>query len=169
MIAHVLRSRKIHTDDTPVKVLRPGEPQTRLGRFWVYCGDAPHPYTVYTFTLSRARDGPAQFLAGYGGYDGIAIDSAGKLQLVACGAHMRRKFLVMRAESCEVRLGGAGAVAALLRGLDADVLLAGVIGDDHEGATVRRLLDEAGIDGRMLLIDPARPTTPRWGTCWSSG
>jgi D-beta-D-heptose 7-phosphate kinase/D-beta-D-heptose 1-phosphate adenosyltransferase len=67
--------------------------------------------------------------------------------------------LVMRAESCEVRLGGAGAVAGLLRGLDADVLLVGVIGDDHEGATVRRLLHEAGIDGRMLLVDPARPTT----------
>ena len=111
MIAHVLRSRKIHTDDTPVKVLRPGEPQTRLGRFWVYCGDEQHPYTVYTFTLSRARDGPAQFLAGYegylqadgyGGYDGIALDSAGKLQLVACGAHVRRKFYAQRANAPDV-------------------------------------------------------------------
>jgi D-beta-D-heptose 7-phosphate kinase / D-beta-D-heptose 1-phosphate adenosyltransferase len=67
--------------------------------------------------------------------------------------------LVIRAESCEVRLGGAGAVAALLRGLDADVVLAGVVGEDHEGATVRRLLHEAGIVGRMLLTDSARPTT----------
>ena len=29
---------------------------------------------------------------GYGGYDGIAIESNGKLILVACGAHIRRKF-----------------------------------------------------------------------------
>ena len=38
--------------------------------------------------------------------------------------------LVMQAETCDVRLGGAGAVAGLLRGLDAEVLLAGVVGDD---------------------------------------
>jgi len=67
--------------------------------------------------------------------------------------------LVVQAETCEVRLGGAGAVAGLLRGLDADVLLAGVVGDDPEGRTVRRLLDEAGIDGRMVLTDANRPTT----------
>jgi hypothetical protein len=36
-----------------------------------------------------------------------------------------------------VRLGGAASVAGLLRGLDADVMLAGMIGDD---ATPRRLL-----------------------------
>ncbi len=67
--------------------------------------------------------------------------------------------LVMQAETCDVRLGGAGAVAGLLRGLDAEVLLAGVVGDDPEGRMVRRLLDEAGIDGRMVLTDADRPTT----------
>jgi len=67
--------------------------------------------------------------------------------------------LVAQAETCEVRLGGAGAVAGLLRGLEAEVLVAGVVGDDHEGCTVRRLLDEAGIDGRTVLTDATRPTT----------
>jgi len=54
--------------------------------------------------------------------------------------------LVVQADACEVRLGGAGAVAGLLRGLSAEALVAGVVGDDHEGYTVRRLLEEAGID-----------------------
>jgi D-beta-D-heptose 7-phosphate kinase/D-beta-D-heptose 1-phosphate adenosyltransferase len=67
--------------------------------------------------------------------------------------------LVVQAETCEVRLGGAGAVAGLLRGLDAEVLLAGVVGDDQEGHTIRRLLDEAGIDGGTVLTDADRPTT----------
>ena len=67
--------------------------------------------------------------------------------------------LVVQADTCEVRLGGAGAVAGLLRGLEAEVLLAGIVGDDPEGRIVRRLLDEAGIDGRMVLTDADRPTT----------
>ena len=67
--------------------------------------------------------------------------------------------LVVQADTCEVRLGGAGAVAGLLRGLEAEVLLAGIVGDDPEGRIVRQLLDEAGIDGRLVLTDADRPTT----------
>lgn len=50
-------------------------------------------------------------------------------------------------------------MAGLLRGLEAEVRLAGVVGDDPEGDTVRRLMDEAGIDGRTVLTDAERPTT----------
>jgi hypothetical protein len=67
--------------------------------------------------------------------------------------------LVMQAETCEVRLGGARAVAGLLRGLDVEVLLAGVVGDDPEGRIVRHLLDQAGIEGRQMQTDAHRPTT----------
>jgi D-beta-D-heptose 7-phosphate kinase / D-beta-D-heptose 1-phosphate adenosyltransferase len=67
--------------------------------------------------------------------------------------------LVMQAETCDVRLGGAGAAAGLLRGLDAEVLLAGVVGDDPEGRIVRHLLDQAGIEGRLVQTDAHRPTT----------
>jgi D-beta-D-heptose 7-phosphate kinase / D-beta-D-heptose 1-phosphate adenosyltransferase len=67
--------------------------------------------------------------------------------------------LVMQAETCDVRLGGAGAVAGLLRGLDAEVLLAGVVGDDPEDRIVRHLLDQAGIEGRLVQTDAHRPTT----------
>ncbi len=98
-IARVRLSRVIHTDDTPVPVLDPLLPHTRTGRFWVYCGDADHPYSVYDYTASRKRDGPATFLRDYqgylqadafAGYDGIY--AAGTVQQVLCWAHARRKF-----------------------------------------------------------------------------
>ena len=63
----VLQSPVLWTDDTPVTVLT-GSPQgSRQGRFWAYIADE-HPYTVYDFTESRARDGPADFLPGFAGY-----------------------------------------------------------------------------------------------------
>jgi hypothetical protein len=101
MKSEVLQSRVINTDDTPVPVLDPTLPHTRTGRFWAYCGDAEHPHSVYDYTPSRKRDGPAEFLAGYhgylqadafGGYDGIFAGSQGKIVEVACWAHARRKF-----------------------------------------------------------------------------
>ncbi len=95
----VLQSKTIHTDDTPVKVLDKNLPHTRTGRFWVYAGDHLRPYTVYDYTPSRKRDGPATFLgdwSGYlqadafSGYDGIY--ATGKATQVSCWAHARRKF-----------------------------------------------------------------------------
>jgi transposase len=102
MIGEVLQSRVIHTDDTPVDVLDRSRTQTRTGRFWVYLGDKLHPYTVFSYTPDRSRDGPVQFLKGwsgylqadaFGGYDGIyAGDAGGQVTEVACWAHARRKF-----------------------------------------------------------------------------
>jgi D-beta-D-heptose 7-phosphate kinase / D-beta-D-heptose 1-phosphate adenosyltransferase len=69
--------------------------------------------------------------------------------------------LVLAADAQEARLGGASSVASLLRGLDAEVALAGVIGDDTDGQTVGRLLEEVGIDQGLVLADPARPTTTK--------
>ena len=96
---HILLSRIIHTDDTTVPLLCPGAGKTKTARFWGYLGDAAHPYTVYDFTESRSRDGPAEFLRGfrgylqadaYGGYDGIYSGSSGQVLEVACWAHGRR-------------------------------------------------------------------------------
>jgi transposase len=99
--ARVLQSPVLWTDDTPVTVLGGAEPGSSQGRFWVYIGDAEHPYSVYDFTMSRSRDGPAAFLKdyrgflqadAYGGYDGIFLGSGGAIVEVACWAHARRKF-----------------------------------------------------------------------------
>ena len=95
----VLNSHKIHTDDTPVRVLTPGAGKTREARFWVYVGDAAHPCTVFDYTPNRKREGPKSFLGdyegvlqadAYGGYDGIYAN--GKVTEAGCWAHARRKF-----------------------------------------------------------------------------
>jgi transposase len=99
----VRRSRVIHTDDTTVPVLDRTLPHTRTGRFWIYAGDADHPYFVYDYTPSRKRDGPATFLADYtgylqadafSGYDGIYASRS--VMQVLCWAHARRKFFEAR-------------------------------------------------------------------------
>jgi transposase len=104
----VLKSPILWTDDTTVTVLGGEEPGSSTGRFWVYIGDAEHPYSVYDFTMSRSRDGPAAFLKdyrgflqadAYGGYDGIFFGSGGGIVEVACWAHARRKFFEARSNA----------------------------------------------------------------------
>lgn len=102
MVKLVLGSDVIWTDDTSVRLLdSKAEGGSRLARFWTYISDDPVPYSVYDFTKSWKRDGPANFLKdyhgtmhadAYGGYDGIVSGSNGAIVRVACGAHIRRKF-----------------------------------------------------------------------------
>lgn len=103
----MLQSPVLWTDDTPVTVLSGGKEGSRQGRFWAYIADE-HPYTVYDFTESRARDGPADFLRGfkgylhadaYAGYDQIYLGSNNSIHEVACWAHARRRFFDARNSS----------------------------------------------------------------------
>ena len=96
----VLQSSVMWTDDTSITVL--GGPKGSFrGHFWTYIGDDQHPYSVYDFTTSHTRDGPARFLAsysgylhadGYTGYDGIYLSPNSDVIEVACWFHARRKF-----------------------------------------------------------------------------
>lgn len=97
----VLASHVIHTDDTPVKVRDAWQKRKYTGRFWPYVGDLVHPLTVFDFTTTHQRDGPAAFLKDYrgylqadafSGYDGIYLESQGRIIEVGCWAHARRKF-----------------------------------------------------------------------------
>jgi transposase len=106
--ARVLTSPIVWTDDTPVTVLGGEVPGSSTGRFWVYIGDDEHPDSAYDFTTSRERDGPAEFLKDFrgflqadasGGYDGVYLDSQGKIIEVACWAHARRKFFEARSNA----------------------------------------------------------------------
>lgn len=105
MVASVLQSLWLHTDDTPVKNLDHPPGTTDKSRFWIYYGDRDHPYNVFDFTLNRKRDGPQTFLAdfdgylhadAFSGYDALYLPSprAGHepIKEVACNAHARRKF-----------------------------------------------------------------------------
>ena len=96
----LLKSPVLWTDDTPVTLLGGRQEGSRQGRFWAYIAEE-HPYSVYDFTESRARDGPANFLQrfkgylhadAYGGYDHIFLGSNDSVREVACWAHARRKF-----------------------------------------------------------------------------
>ncbi len=96
----VLQSSVMWTDDTPITVLG-GLKGSFKGYFWIYIGDRQHPYSVYDFTTSRSRDGPASFLERYSGYlhadaytgyDAMFSDIGSKVREVACWSHARRKF-----------------------------------------------------------------------------
>lgn len=106
MSSLVLQSRIIHTDDTTVPMIVPLLGKTVTARFWAYIGDKTHPYTVYDFTDSRKRDGPAFFLKNFrgylqadafSGYDGIFTGSNGTVIEVACSAHARRYWFDAKA------------------------------------------------------------------------
>jgi transposase len=97
----VLASHVIHTDDTSVKIRDAWRKLKHTGRFWPYVGDPLHPLTVFDYTTTHQREGPAAFLKDYrgylqadafNGYDGIYLESQGRIVEVACWAHARRKY-----------------------------------------------------------------------------
>jgi len=101
----VLASHVIHTDDTSVDLRDARKKQKCTSYFWPYVGDARHPLTVFDFTTSHQRAGPAKFLKEYcgyvqadafNGYDGIYLESLGRIIEVACWAHARRKYYECR-------------------------------------------------------------------------
>ncbi|MBQ11645.1 MAG: bifunctional heptose 7-phosphate kinase/heptose 1-phosphate adenyltransferase [Planctomyces sp.] len=67
--------------------------------------------------------------------------------------------MLLREDHREVRLGGAGNVANMLRGLDARVTMAGVIGDDEDGREMQHQLALAGVETELVVTDSTRPTT----------
>jgi D-beta-D-heptose 7-phosphate kinase / D-beta-D-heptose 1-phosphate adenosyltransferase len=67
--------------------------------------------------------------------------------------------ILLREDRQESRLGGAANVANMLRGLEAEVTLAGVVGCDSDGALLAQELNQAGVDCSALVTDSDRPTT----------
>jgi transposase len=99
MLTEVLKSRVVQTDETRLPVQDPNQDKTKSGRLWVFIGDREHPFTVYDYTPTKARDGPATILANFTGFlqadaanvfDGIYLPGA--ITEVACWAHARRYF-----------------------------------------------------------------------------
>ena len=67
--------------------------------------------------------------------------------------------MLLREDKQEVRLGGAANVAHMLVGLEADVEMAGLVGDDQDGREMRDLLATAGVGVELVAVDSCRPTT----------
>lgn len=94
----ILGSGIVHTDDTPVTMLKDSTGVTRTGRVWIYRDIDGRCY--FDFTESRSRDGPQRILGDYEGY--LVADAFpgydkffthGSATEVACWAHARRKFV----------------------------------------------------------------------------
>ena len=67
--------------------------------------------------------------------------------------------VLLRADRDEIRLGGAANVANMVRGLEASVTLATVVGDDANGLLLTDALAESGIGDSAVIRDSSRPTT----------
>ena len=103
---HVRQGQALFADDTPVKLLSPGNKRTKTARIWAYVrderpwkGSAP-PGAWYQFTIDRKGEHPVSHLLdykgwvhadGYTGFNGLFGED--KASEVACMAHIRRKFV----------------------------------------------------------------------------
>jgi D-beta-D-heptose 7-phosphate kinase/D-beta-D-heptose 1-phosphate adenosyltransferase len=67
--------------------------------------------------------------------------------------------ILLRADRREERLGGASSVATMLRALGAKVMLAGIVGNDHDGGRIRQMLTDLSIDHEAVVTDTDRPST----------
>ncbi len=65
---------------------------------------------------------------------------------------------VVRIETESHLLGGAGNVARNITALDGTATLVSLVGEDHEGERLERLLENEGIASRLVRL-PNRPTT----------
>lgn len=96
-----LQSDVVQADETPVRMLAPGQGKTSTTYLWAVLGNSQHPYTTFSFTESRSRAGPAEFFAdfegtlvsdAYIGYELLNSTSQGRIRIAGCYAHARRKF-----------------------------------------------------------------------------
>ena len=102
---YVLAPGKVHSDDTPMPVLVPGNGQTKTGRLWVYvrddrnAGSTMSPAVWFAYSPNRQGLHPQSHLAGFSGvlqadafpgYDKLFADR--QIREAACMAHARRKL-----------------------------------------------------------------------------
>jgi rfaE bifunctional protein kinase chain/domain len=66
---------------------------------------------------------------------------------------------VVDVEKREVRPGGAANAALNVKALGGEVILAGVIGADKQGKSLKKLMGEADFDTSCLIQSPSRQTT----------
>jgi transposase len=112
-IERILAASVIHTDDTEVVLLTPGEGKgSRKARFWIYrSNEVGASYDAFAFTNSRVRAGPDEFLESfrgticgdcYSGYVNIEQVTGGRIAFSACNAHARRYVFNARQQHPEL-------------------------------------------------------------------
>jgi transposase len=145
---YVMGAPIIHTDDTPIKVLAPGNGKTRTGRIWIYLVDerpwagTRAPAAYYQFSPDRKGERPRDHLASFHGviqadaftgYEALTRQvgppgvNAPRIMHAACWAHARRKLFDEYertkspiAEEALRRLQDLYAIEAEITGMTAD-------------------------------------------------
>lgn len=172
---YVLAPGKIHTDDTPMPVLSPGNGQTKTGRLWVYVrddrnsGSAAPPAVWFAYSPNRQGLHPQTHLAdfsgvmqadAYAGYDKIVAGD--RVKEAACMAHARRKIHDLHARKAtptttEIlrRIGELYAIESQIRGQPPDER------KRIRQLQARPLLDELAIwlRNRLLTLSTQSDTT----------
>jgi transposase len=124
---YVMRTDKLHGDDTPLPVLAPGTGKTKIGRFWTYvrdsrpAGDTTPPAVWFTYSPDRKGEHPQRHLASFRGilqadaYSGFGrLYQDGSIQEAPCMAHIRRKFYdLMQAYQSSIAAEAVQRIAAL--------------------------------------------------------
>ncbi|EFK2540383.1 IS66 family transposase, partial [Escherichia coli] len=145
---YVMNTRKVHTDDTPVKVLTPGRKKAKTGRIWTYvrddrnAGSSEPPAVWFAYSPDRQGKHPVQHLRpfrgilqadAFSGYDRLfsAKREGGAQTEVACWVHARRKIHDVyisskstTAEEALKRISELYAIEAEIRGMTAEQRLA---------------------------------------------
>ncbi len=104
-----------------------------------------------------------------------AIDQLGRPRVLVVGDFMLDRYtwgnaerisqeapvILLQADEQEKKLGGAANVCQSLLHLGADVVAAGVLGDDEAGACIHQMLNSIGVKCDLLIRDPDRVTTTK--------
>lgn len=106
----LLAEPAIYADETPLKVIKAEKATSYM---WVYCcgSDKPSEKTnivLYDYHNSRSAQCAIDFLDGYQGYmhvDGYKAYGLTEAKLVACLAHIRRKFVDAKKIQAKSRTG----------------------------------------------------------------
>lgn len=137
---YVFATRKLHADDTPVPVLAPGTGKTKTGRLWTYvrddrpAADTAAPAVWFAYSPDRKGEHPQRHLREFSGtlqadaYAGFnSLYETGRIQEVACWAHVRRKFYDLEqahaspiAKEAIERIGQLYAIESEIRGRPPD-------------------------------------------------
>ena len=104
---YVLKSAKVHGDDTPIRALGGKGKKAYTGRLWVYVrddrpsGDTAPPAVWFQYSSNRNGEHPARHLAtftgilqadAYAGYDALYKDKDKPIIEAGCWSHARRKM-----------------------------------------------------------------------------
>jgi len=115
----LLAEPAIHADETPLKVIKAKKATSYM---WVYCCGTDNPgnntnIVLFDYHNSRAAQCPIDFLDGYQGYmhvDGYKAYELTAAKLVACLAHIRRKFVDAKKIQAKSRTSKADVVLNLI-------------------------------------------------------